>query len=243
MHIQIAESYGDMSSATASHVEDYLKTKPESLLCFPSGDSPTGTLKKLVADAQQGLTDFSRCRFVGLDEWVGMDKHDDGSCQQYLYSNLFNPLQISADRIMFFNAKAKDLEAECKKTDQYIFQHGPLDILIVGVGVNGHIGLNEPGSSFTSYAHVVNLAESTKTSGQKYFSRATNLEKGITVGIRHMMEAVTVIVIASGEKKADIIQKITEGPVTTEIPGSILQHHPNCFFFLDQAAASKLSRK
>lgn len=243
MNIHIAETYQDMSQATANLVEACIKTKPESLLCFPSGDSPTGTLNKLIKDAQRGAADFRRCWFVGLDEWVGMDKNDDGSCQQYVYANLFDPLQIPANRIMFFDAKANDLAAECKKTDRFIFDHGPLDILIVGVGLNGHIGLNEPGSSFTSYAHVVDLAESTKTSGQKYFSQATKLEKGITIGIQHMMEAVTVVVIASGEKKADIIQKIIEGKVTEDIPGSILQQHPNCYVFLDQGAASKLTRK
>ncbi|MBL7858004.1 MAG: glucosamine-6-phosphate deaminase [Cyclobacteriaceae bacterium] len=231
-----------MSEATAQFIAKYVKTNPESLLCFPSGDSPTGTLEKLVQAAQRGDIDFSRCWFVGLDEWVGMDKHDHGSCQQYIYMHLFDKLKLPAERIRFFDAKASDLNAECEKVDRYIFDDGPLDIIVVGVGLNGHIGLNEPGSSFTSYSHVVDLAESTKTSGQKYFSQETKLEKGITIGIQHMMEAKTVVVIASGEKKADIIQKIAEGEITENIPGSILQKHPNCHLFLDRAAASRLSR-
>lgn len=229
-----------MSSATAELVVKQIQQKPDSVLCFPSGDTPTGLLKLLVEYSRQGKVDFSKCEFVGLDEWVGMDKSDKGSCQHYMYEQFFIPSKISPSKITFFNAKAKDLKTECKQVDQFIFDHGGLDLVIVGVGLNGHIGLNEPGASFDSYCHFINLEDTTKNVAQKYFTGSTVLSQGITLGIKHMLEAKTAVVIASAEKKSAIIQKIVECPITEQVPGSILQRHSNCFFMLDKGAASKL---
>jgi glucosamine-6-phosphate deaminase len=231
-----------MSRATADFIADQITQHPGSLLCFPSGDTPTGTFKLLVDYARSEKIDFSQCRFVGLDEWVGMDRHIPGSCQHYMYAHLFEPLKIPAAHIVFFNARAKDLDAECKRIDQFIFAHGAIDLLVVGVGVNGHVGLNEPGASVNSYSHHIQLEESTKAGAQKYFSGTQILREGITIGIKHMLQAKTAVVMASGEKKASIIQKIIEGPITEQVPGSILQTHKNCHFFLDQDTSRFLSK-
>jgi galactosamine-6-phosphate isomerase/glucosamine-6-phosphate deaminase len=240
MKIEISKTYADMSVATANFIAKQLHKKPKSLLCFPSGDTPTGTLKILVNDSLEGKIDFSQCHFIGLDEWVGMDRHDEGSCQHYMFTQFFNPAKIRPEQITFFDAKAKDLGAECNHIDKMIFQRGGFDLIVVGVGMNGHVGLNEPGTSFETYCHSRALEETTKNVGQKYFSSSTPLTEGITVGLKHMMEAQTMVVIASGEKKSGIIQKIIEGPITEQVPGSILQRHENAVFFLDEAAASRL---
>jgi glucosamine-6-phosphate deaminase len=242
MELLIQPDYNTLSAATADHIAKQILVKPASLLCFPSGDTPTGTLNLLVDRSRQGKINFSQCHFIGLDEWVGMGRYDEGSCQHYMYSQFFEPAKISDEQITFFNAKAKDLKAECHLVDKAIFKHGALDLIVVGVGMNGHIGLNEPGTAFDTYCHSSKLDETTKNVGQKYFSSSTPLSQGITVGLKHMMEAGTMIVIASGEKKSGIIRKIIEGPVTEEVPGSILQRHKNVFFILDEAAASQLSQ-
>ena len=241
MKIHVLENYEEMSVAVANYISAHVQISPESMISLPSGDSPTGALKRLVEYANAGKVDFSRCEFVGLDEWVGMGRDDEGSCQHYVYAHFFIPLTIPAAHVHFFDARAKDLKAECKKINDYLSSKGPLDLVMVGVGLNGHIGLNEPGTSFDARAHYGPLAQMTIDTGQKYFSETTKLEQGITLGIQNFMEARTVIVIASGEKKARIIRDIIEGPITESVPGSVLQRHPHVLFFLDKAAASQLT--
>lgn len=230
-----------MSATVADIVLDQVATKADSILCFPSGDSPTGMLNILVKRVKEKKADFSRCKFVGLDEWVGMDRHDPGSCQHYMYEKFFNPAGIRNDQIIFFNAKAKDLKAECKMVDDFILSHKRLDLIVVGTGMNGHLGLNEPGSSFTNYCHVVDLEDSTKTVAQKYFTDSTVLKQGITLGLKHITQAKTTIIIAGGEKKSQIIQKIVEGPVTEQVPGSIMQTLDHGLVIVDEAAGSRLT--
>ena len=241
MKVVIRENYEAMSAATADIILDQVARKPDSLLCFPSGDSPTGTLGLLVRAIHNNQADFSKCKFVGLDEWVGMDRFDTGSCQQYMYDKFFNPAGIRNDQIAFFDAKAKDLQQECTKIDRFIAKHNGIDLVVVGVGLNGHLGLNEPGSSFSNLCHVIQLEQSTKVSAQKYFSNDTVLEKGITLGLKHIASARATIVIASGEKKSAIMQKIVEGPVTEQVPGSIMQTLSHGVIILDEAAASRLT--
>lgn len=241
MNVHVFQSYAGMSDAAAAFIVSKVRSRPDLLLCLPSGETPTATLEKLVGCSATGEVDLSHARFVGLDEWVGMDRSDPGSCQHYVYHHFFDPAGIRDSRITFFNAKADDLQAECKRINDFIIDHGPLDLVMVGVGLNGHIGLNEPGVSPLLNAHVVELENSTRQVAQKYFFDNKVLEKGITLGLAQIMNARTVVVIANGIKKSGIIQKIVEGPVTVNVPGSILQRHPNCHLFLDQEAASKLT--
>jgi glucosamine-6-phosphate isomerase len=240
MKITVLDSYEKMSGAAADFITAHVQQNPNSLLCFGSGDTPTGTLKKLVDYTGTGKVDFKHCLFVGLDEWVGMDRYTEGSCQHYVYSNFFNPLKIDHGKITFFNAMANDLDVECKRIDQYLLDNGPIDLLLLGVGVNGHIGLNEPGTPFDSNCHTIDLEDSTKKTAQKYFSGSKALQEGITLGLAHLMRATTVVLIANGIKKASILHRVMEGPVSENVPGSILQRHPNCHCFADKEAASLL---
>jgi glucosamine-6-phosphate deaminase len=241
MKVIIRKTYEEMSAAVADIVFDQLVRKPGSLFCFPSGDSPTGMLNILVDRIKKGKADFTRSTFVGLDEWVGMDRNDAGGCKHYMYDKFFDPAGIRRDQVVFFDAKAQDLKAECRKVDDFILQNGGIDLIVVGIGLNGHLGLNEPGSSFKNYCHVVDLEESTIKVAQKYFSDSTTLKQGITLGLKHISEAKTTIVIASGDKKSRIIQKITEGPVTEQVPGSIMQSLDHGLIIIDTAAASQLT--
>lgn len=241
MKISIHKNYDDTSRAAADLVIAQVKSKPQSLICFPSGDSPARMLKLLVTDANNGLVDFSECFFVGLDEWVGMDKDDDGSCTNFLLRTFFLPAGIDPARIRFFDAKADDLRAACAAMDQFIKDHGPLDIMVVGIGMNGHIGLNEPGTDFNLFAHHAPLAPVTIEVGQKYFKQKTVLTEGITLGLKHLKQAGIPVLIASGIKKAGIIAQALDGPVTEQVPGSIFQTLSSSVIFLDDDAASGLS--
>lgn len=242
MNITICDNYDEMSIETAKFIINYLKNRQNPLVCFAAGDTPVSTYKCLVESARRGLVEFKGIKFVGLDEWVGMSEKDEGSCRNFLNKTLFEPLFINRSNIIFFDACSEDLEGECRKVDDYIRQNGPIDLMLIGIGVNGHIGLNEPGTPFDSCSHVVELTSLTKRVAQKYFNEKKELDKGITLGMKHVMEANCVILIASGTKKARIIKEAVEGNITNDIPASLLQLHKNCYLFLDKEAASMLNK-
>ncbi|HEY4155507.1 MAG TPA: glucosamine-6-phosphate deaminase [Puia sp.] len=243
MEVRIYENYDDMSKAVADLILRQVRQKPDSLLCFPSGDSPTGVLKYLAGYSAAGQIDLATCYFAGLDEWVGMDGSKEGSCRHYLDRNLFHPLGIKPERILFFDGLAADLDRECARVDEWLKEKGPIDLMLVGLGMNGHIGLNEPGTDFSVYSHHSVLQQITKKVAQKYFKQETSLQEGITLGLRHFAESGTPVLIAGGLKKAAIIAQSLEGGITTQVPASIVQSLPNGYVFLDQEAASLLNRK
>jgi glucosamine-6-phosphate isomerase len=240
MNVQIAADYASMCRDAADLVIAQVAHKPDSLICFPSGESPAGVFTCLVADAKVGRVDFSACYFVGLDEWVGLGREDAGSCTNFLYENFFSPLAIEPARIQFFDAKSEDLESACKDMDDFIRARGPLDIMMVGIGMNGHIGLNEPGTEFNLYAHHAPLAPLTVSVGQKYFTQPTALSQGITLGLQYLQEARMPLLIAAGAKKAEIVAQALTGPVSTALPATIFQTLPSAYVLLDAAAAKQL---
>lgn len=242
MEISVYDDYDEMSKAAANLILDQVDAKSNSLICIPSGDTPTWMLAYLVQYVQENLIDLSKCYFVGLDEWVGMDESDEGSCKHYLRTNLFEPLKIKADKIVFFDALAADLEQECIRINNFIDEHGGIDLMIVGIGMNGHIGFNEPGTDFDTYAHQSTLDVVTAEVGQKYFKKEMSLKAGITLGLRHLTEAKNAVLIASGEKKAPIVAKALEGAITTELPASIFQTIPTASVLLDKGAAAMLKK-
>ncbi|UFH55725.1 glucosamine-6-phosphate deaminase [Spirosoma sp. KNUC1025] len=240
MTIQAFPDHDTLSQYTAEHIAALINRKPDALLCLASGDTPIETYHRFVALAQDERVDVSRCTFVGLDEWVGFGPDDAGSCSFYVFRDLFTPLKLRADQIHVFNAKADNLAAECARIDALIDARGGLDLLLVGMGMNGHIALNEPGTLFNLGCHVVELAESTKTVGQKYFTQETTLTQGITLGLRHLTQAHEVILMVSGAKKAPTLRDALKGPVSEQLPASILQNQPNAQVWIDEAAGSLL---
>jgi glucosamine-6-phosphate deaminase len=242
MKVFVHTSYDEMCRTAADTIVNQVKLKPDSLFCLTSGDTPAGIYKHLVQYVNAGKVDFSSCYFVGLDEWVGMDKNDEGSCTNFLYESFFTPAAIDPTRMMVFDAKAPDLDASCTAMDDFIAAHGPLAIMLVGVGLNGHIGLNEPGASFSSYAHHSPLAAVTITVGQKYFKQQTELTEGITLGLKHLQDAKIAMLLASGIKKAPIIKQALQGDITEQLPASIFQTIPSAYVMLDADAASQLEQ-
>ncbi|HVM87306.1 MAG TPA: glucosamine-6-phosphate deaminase [Puia sp.] len=237
MEIKIFDNYDLLSQAAAGEVIELAKKKPHAVICLASGNTPLGTCEWIVKKTRSEKIDLSKCTFIGLDEWVGVPKENSGSCSYFFYHNLFEPLGISDKKIFLFDALSKDLGGECKKMDNIILEKNGIDLMIVGIGMNGHIGFNEPGVDFNLLSHVIGLHETTITVGQKYFTDIIHLSKGITLGLGQLMKAKKAILIANGKSKSDVIVKTVMGPVTSNFPASIMQKHSNGFVFVDKEAA------
>lgn len=229
--------YRSMSAAAADRVITLLHHKPDAILCFPSGSTPLGMFQALVAANQSGKVDFSRCILVGLDEWVGLGAGDDGSCRDLLDRDFLRPIGLRENQIVFFDGKAIDPQAECDRVNHIVEGFGGLDLIILGVGMNGHLALNEPGTAWDTYAHISELDPVTKEVGQKYFNQPTTLTQGLTVGIKHILESKTAILMASGKAKAPVIQRAMAFPVSKDFPATVLQNHFNAEIILDAEAA------
>jgi glucosamine-6-phosphate deaminase len=238
MKTYITRDYREMSLQAAELIIHKIKQKPDSLVCFAAGNTPIGTFSCLVEAMRQGKVSFDQCRFISLDEWVGLDGADEGSCKQTLHQHFFKPCGIEEKNIHFFNGISGDLETECRLMDELIRAHGTIDLLLLGVGMNGHLGFNEPNVSFDLNSHVTNLDSVTKQVSVKYFQDQKDLQQGITLGIKQLLEADMVIVIADGAKKADIMSKALHNEVTNQVPVTVLQRHPNLHICLDEAAAT-----
>lgn len=241
MQIQTFQNPEQLAIHTANFIINLVKNKPNATLILTSGDTPVLTYKKIVEFAQP--TDFEQVTIIGLDEWVGIPATSEGSCRYIVEENLLKPLGIKANQYTFFDSMAHDLDSECKRVDKLLFEAGGADFIIVGVGVNGHIGLNEPGTSFGNYCHVSELAEITISVGQKYFTENTQLTQGITIGLKHLLEAKIAVLIASGKRKAEVIERMLAEEPNVDFPATVFKLHNNSYVWLDEAASSLIETK
>lgn len=241
MIIETHPTYQALSEAAAQLIIQQLKQKPSSVLCFASGDTPKLTCERLVALAQQQAIDVSQCAFIGLDEWVGIAPDTEGSCYKFFQEKLIVPLGLKPNQVRLFDGLAQNLQSECEATDKFIAQRGGIDIMLVGVGMNGHIGFNEPGVDQTVACHVIDLEPITTSVGQKYFTGTKVLKQGITVGFRHIMNSQQLLVMANGAKKAPIIKAMLEGDITPKMPASLVRNHAHVWVMVDTEAAMGLT--
>lgn len=240
MNIKIYENHDIQSKKVSEYIINVVKNKPDALLCLAGGNTPLKTYEYLINAYKSGEVSFSECKFVGLDEWVGLVKDVKGSCYEMLYNNLFSKLNLKEEQICFFDGITLDLEEECNRVNNFIFENKGIDLILLGVGMNGHLGFNEPNINPDLYCTVVQLDEITTTVGQKYFNDELVLNKGITLGLKHIFESKNKIIMANGIGKAEIISKIINEDKTNEIPASLLVNEEGCSIFLDKEAASKL---
>ena len=240
MNLKIFNDYQSLSEYTADEISDLLKSKPDSVICLAAGDTPRLSYQLLAKKLNEKKIDLSKSTIIGLDEWVGIPPDNEGSCQFFLRNELLNHINISSSQIHLFDALSDDLARECRIMDEVIKDKNGLDLIVVGVGMNGHIGFNEPGVPFDLYSHVIDLDETTQSVGQKYFKSTTALKKGITLGLRHLTESKKAMLIANGPKKADVIKAIVKGPIDPEMPASIMKMHKNGWIIIDEGAAGKL---
>lgn len=243
MEILIYKDYETMSVHAANAVIDCITNKPDAVVCLASGDTPKLMCKLLAEKIQSSNIDVSKASFIGLDEWVGIPPDNAGSCSYFFHNFLFAPLNLTAEQYYLFDAMADDLQQQCDLMNKHIETKGGIDIMIVGVGMNGHIGFNEPGVAIDNRAHVIMLDELTQTVGQKYFTGPVTIDKGITLGLQNLMEAKKVIMIANGAKKAPVIKRAVEDEISTQFPATVMRMHENSYLMIDEEAAKEISGK
>jgi len=243
MELIIAETYEDLSRQSAEDVVQLMRGRTQPLICVASGDTPAGVYKVIVDKVKKGKEDISDWSFVGLDEWVGMNADDEGSCRYHLNEQLFHPLEVAEHSINFFDGKAIDLNKECTAVNNLIKKKGGIDVAILGLGMNGHIGMNEPGTSAALRSHVTALDPVTQKVGQKYFKKQQSLKEGITLGVTSLLESRHIILLVSGAHKAEIVRKLLQEEISEQLPGSLLLKHPSLKIYLDKDAAKKIQSK
>lgn len=236
----IYDNYFELSVKTAEQIAAIISKKPDALLCFPAGETSVGTFSHLIELNKTGKISFKQCRIVGLDEWANIGEMRNENCFSFLKKHLFDHIDYSDENLCFFDGESTELEQECIKTDNFIKKNGPIDMILLGVGMNGHLGLNEPGTSFDLYSHIVNLDEMTKIVGQKYFSGEVKLTSGISLGLKYIMEAKTVIVQLNGAKKAEVARRLIDSEISPAFPASVVKSHLNAFLLLDKEASKYL---
>ena len=241
MQLKIFQTYNELSFHAAEKIIELVKNNPDAVLCLAAGDTPRLTYTLMSKKAIEEKVDFTHCSFIGLDEWVGIPPENEGSCQFFLENHIFGPLLIRSSQIHLFDALSENLVQECLAMDKIIIEKGGIDLMLVGVGMNGHIGFNEPGVPVNNYSHVIDLDNATQSVGQKYFKHPTALKKGITLGLNHLLQARKVIVVANGVKKAEVIRKALEEEINTDTPASIIRTHPHGLVMIDEDAASLLN--
>lgn len=219
-------SYEELSARTADLLAAQITLKPDCLLGLATGSSPIGTYQELVRRHDAGQLDFSRVRTVNLDEYCGLGGDDDQSYRYFMNMHLFSKVNIALEHTQVPNGKAADMEAECSRYDTLLESCGQPDIQLLGIGHDGHIAFNEPADSFPVGTHIVDLEEETVAANARFFKNADDVpKKAITMGIRNIMLAKKIVLIACDEQKRDIVNKALFGPVTPRVPASILQLH------------------
>ncbi|EHM7934881.1 glucosamine-6-phosphate deaminase [Listeria innocua] len=238
MKLIINENEQLVAETVSQRIIELVKAKPASLICIAGGDTPLLTIEALIKASQAGEIDFSQTQFVGLDEWVGLGRETKGSCIQTLYDAFFDRLEnVSGDQICFFDGKAKDLAAECARVDAFIDERGGMDFILLGIGLNGHIGFNEPFVPVDVNCHVVELDDVTKRVMSKYFDTDLPLTHGISLGMKQILAAKEIYLVATGAKKVDIVKQVIEKAPTVAIPATLVKE-ANTTLVIDKVAAS-----
>ena len=237
MKVFVDDSYETSSMHAADDLVERARLINNPVICTASGDSSAGLYKQIVEKVQKKQLDVSNWLFLGLDEWVGMNGSDEGSCRYHLDRQLFGPLQIPEERICFFDGRSQDLEAECRRIETFIQERNGIDVTILGLGINGHVGMNEPGTSAMIRSHITEIHETTRQVGQKYFKNKQSLTHGLTLGIATLMESKHIMLLISGRHKAEITQRIFDEEISEQLPASLLRNHPSFSVYLEPASA------
>src|SRR3989338_98993 len=241
MEVIVKNTYEEMSRLAAEMIAKAVRSKPNAVLGLATGSTPVGTYKELIKMNKQEGLDFSQVTTFNLDEYVGIPPTHDQSYRYFMNDNLFNHINIDKKKTNVPDGMAKDIPAFCKWYEEQILKAGGIDVQLLGIGGNGHIAFNEPGSSLGSRTRVKTLDEKTIKDNARFFKSIDEVPKyAITMGIGTIMEARSLILLANKENKADAISKTVEGPITAMVPATIVQLHPKATIITDKAAASRL---
>lgn len=241
MKIYKAKDYKDMSRKAANIISAQVIMKPNCVLGLATGSTPIGTYDQLVEWYNKGDLDFSEVTTVNLDEYKGLPRTNDQSYYYFMHQHLFDRVNIDPERTNVPNGMEPDAEKECGRYEELIRSLGGVDLQLLGLGHNGHIGFNESGEAFEKETHCVDLTESTIEANKRFFASADDVPKqAYTMGIKTIMQAKKILIVVNGENKADIVERAFFGPVTPEVPASILQLHNDVTLVGDEAALAKI---
>lgn len=241
MRIYKRKDYQDMSRKAANIISAQIIMKPDSVLGLATGSSPIGAYQQLIEWYKKGDLDFSEVRTVNLDEYKGLSPDDPQSYRYFMNENLFKHVNIDIKNTNVPNGMAEEDAAECERYNQVIRSLGGIDLQLLGLGHNGHIGFNEPDDAFEKETHCVALTKSTLEANARLFDKPEDMPRyAYTMGIQSIMRAKKIVVVVSGEGKAEIVKRAFFGPVTPSVPASILQMHGDVTIVGDEAALSRL---
>lgn len=241
MRIIVCDNYDLLSKKAAQIVGSQMILNPKSILGLATGSTPIGMYKNLIKMYEEGLIDFSKTTTFNLDEYYQLPINNDQSYHYFMDENLFNHININRENIHIPNGMADDIDAECVLYDKMIDDNG-IDIQVLGIGNNAHIGFNEPTINFNKGTHMVTLDESTREANARFFNSIDEVPtKAITMGTGSIFKSKKILLLASGANKAEAIYNTVHGKVTPEVPSSILQFHKDVIIILDKEAASLLN--
>ena len=241
MKVIKVKNYEELSRTAATIIAGVILSKPDCILGLATGSSPVGTYDQLTAMYKEGILDFSHVKSVNLDEYVGLDGSNDQSYRYFMNYNLFDHVNIDKSRTFVPDGLESDSQKACDTYNEIIRQQGGIDLQLLGLGHNGHIGFNEPGAAFEKETHCVDLTESTIEANKRFFASEDDVPRqAYTMGIKNIMQAKKILVVVSGEDKADILKEVLYGAITPQVPASILQLHNDVTIVADEAALSKI---
>ncbi len=240
MKVIVTENYEEMSKKTAEILINVVKNNPSAVLGLATGSSPIGTYQNMIKDHKENGTSYKNVKTVNLDEYVGLTADHDQSYAYFMRDNLFNHVDIDLKNTNVPCGVAKDLEKECERYNALLEEYKQ-DVQLLGIGSNGHIGFNEPGTPIDSVTHLVDLTENTIKDNSRLFASIDEVpRRALSMGIKNIMNAKSVVLVASGKNKAKAVYGMVKGAVTPDLPASILQLHPNVILVCDKDAASLL---
>ncbi|MBN2899463.1 MAG: glucosamine-6-phosphate deaminase [Clostridia bacterium] len=244
MQINIVNSYDELSAKAASIIISQLILKPDSVLGLATGSTPEGLYQHLIKKYNEGIFNFSQAKSFNLDEYVGLEPTNPNSYRYYMEKHLFSKIDLQAESIHMPNGMAASPEAECAAYEQKIKDAGGVDVQILGIGRNGHIGFNEPSVDFQATTHVVSLDEKTIEDNARFFDHIDDVPKqAISMGIKTIMSSKKIILLASGGSKAEALYEMIYGKISPSVPASILQLHKDVTVICDEAAGALIQGK
>lgn len=239
MKVIIVENYEEISEKAFEVMKDVVSTNPKAVMGLATGSSPIGLYKNMIKDHQANGTSYSECQSFNLDEYVGLPKDHKESYNTFMHENLFKDIDMKEENI---HLPYGNTQADCDAYEK-LMEDVRVDVQVLGIGGNGHIGFNEPGTSFDELTHIVTLTPQTREDNARFFDNDINQvpTHAISMGIATIMKSKKILMVASGANKADAVKAMIEGKPTIDCPASVLQNHKDVVVILDKAAASKLS--
>ena len=241
MKLISTSNYQELSQQAAKEIISRINHNPSLNLGLATGSTPTGLYQELIRDHKQKQTSYKGINTFNLDEYIGIPKKDRNSYHYFMCEHLFEHIDIPLDQTHIPDGTAKNLDVECMRYEQFISEHGGIDLQILGIGQNGHIGFNEPGTPFDSRTHIIDLAESTRKANSRFFESVEDVPKqAITMGIASIMDSKEIFLLVSGASKAKALARLLTGEVSEQFPASVLQNHENVTIFADKEATALL---